>query len=180
VTWLVNDVICTEPSRDYLAPKIVGMINEIYSKPCIGHKKTCHLYFWDNFGKDRSISIILSPLQCGERPYTICHSSLNLLLHYLAKFKYSNIHLYSRRIVTALSALLLRVLRVAHTACQWMHRWRVIQCREAFSKINKLIAMTCVKWRQHHLQTRTSILSKIRIFEYSNIRLHHAYGCLAL
>jgi len=55
--------------------------------------------FYNNFGKDRPISIFSSLLQslinCGERRYKIDHSSLSLLLHYFAKFKCSIIHLYS-------------------------------------------------------------------------------------
>ena len=48
--------------------------------------KTCHFYFWDNFGKHGPISVILSPLKslmnCGGRQYKIYHISLNLLMHY--------------------------------------------------------------------------------------------------
>jgi len=59
----------------------------------VGHKKTCKFYFWDNSGKYGPILIILSPLQsvmnCRVRRYKISHLSLNLLLHYLAKFKCS-------------------------------------------------------------------------------------------
>jgi len=59
----------------------------------VGHKKTCKFYFWDNFGKYGPILIILSPLQlvmnCRVRRYKISHLSLNMLLHYLAKFKCS-------------------------------------------------------------------------------------------
>jgi len=59
----------------------------------VGHKKTCKFYFGDNFSKYGPILVILSPLQsvmnCRVRCYKISHLSLNLLLHYLAKFKSS-------------------------------------------------------------------------------------------
>jgi len=49
-----------------------------------------NFYFWDNFGKDRPISIILSPLQslmnCEGRRHKIFYLSLNMLLHFLVKF----------------------------------------------------------------------------------------------
>jgi len=59
----------------------------------VGHKKMCKFYFWDNFGKYGPILITLSMLQsvmnCRVRRYKISHLSLNLLLHYLKKFKCS-------------------------------------------------------------------------------------------
>jgi len=53
----------------------------------------CKFYFGNNFGKCGPILIILSTLlsvmNCRVSCYKISHLSLNLLLHYLAKFKCS-------------------------------------------------------------------------------------------
>ena len=52
--------------------------------------KKCKFYFWDNSGKYGPILIILSPLQSVMNcKVKLFHLSLNLLLHYLAKFKCS-------------------------------------------------------------------------------------------
>jgi len=58
----------TKHRKCKLKRKSVPLVTSHYT---VGHKKTCHFYFYDNFGKCGPISIILSLLDsqinCGIR-----------------------------------------------------------------------------------------------------------------